>query len=158
MDLTVLDLDGNLQARQNLSAGAYEITGLTTPSGIVFGITADDNFKGYGKVPFVAMPVLATGGDITYSGNYKIHTFLTSSLVGGTDLPAVRYAHGASVLPDGRILVTGGKDNTVWRAETYFGTIAGDAITWASGTVIKKFKVWDLPLSDAEVVTVFSMS
>jgi len=42
----------------------------------------------------------------------------------GTSLPAVRYDHTASVLSDGRILVTGGYDGAAVRAETYFGTIA----------------------------------
>ena len=49
MDITVLDLDGNLQARRNLSTGPYEINELTVSSGITFGITADDSFKGFGK-------------------------------------------------------------------------------------------------------------
>ena len=53
----------------------------------------------------------------------------------GTPLSSGRARHTASVLSDGRILIVGGSDNNeVTRAETYFGTILGNAITWVSGT------------------------
>jgi len=44
--------------------------------------------------------------------------------VSGTPLIGPKRSHTASVLSDGRILVTGGYDGAVFRAETYFGTIA----------------------------------
>ena len=42
----------------------------------------------------------------------------------GSSLIGPKRFHTASVLSDGRILVTGGYDGAAVRAETYFGTIA----------------------------------
>jgi hypothetical protein len=116
MDLTVLDLDGNLQARRNLSTGPYEINGLTTSSGIVFGTTANDSFKGFGKVPFSFYGLDATGGTISYSGNYKIHTFLSSGtlqVLQNTDNRSAEYLVVGGGGGGGYAQATGGAGGTI---------------------------------------------
>ena len=58
----------------------------------------------------------------------------------GTPLIGPKSQHAASILSDGRILVIGGHDGIVARAETYFGTITGNTITWVSGTSLPAIK------------------
>jgi len=60
----------------------------------------------------------------------------TITWAAGTAIPAVRYHHTTVVLPDGRVLVLGGRDGGGGLTDTaYFGTISGTAITWVAGTV-----------------------
>ena len=91
VNITVLDTDGNKLARQTAERGDYEISGLTVSSGIVFSIPEDENIKGYGLVYFTHYGVTATGGTISYSGNYKIHTFLSSGTLNVTSAGDVEY-------------------------------------------------------------------
>lgn len=82
-DITILDTDGNLLKRQNVSQGNYTIDGIMVASGIVFAIVEDQPLKGYGLVNFEPYGLVATGGTITTTvsgGNtYAIHTFTSSA-------------------------------------------------------------------------------
>jgi len=59
------------------------------------------------------------------------------SWVASTALPVALKWHAASVLPDGRILITGGTTNgTTAVNTTYLGTVTGDTIAWVSSTAL----------------------
>ena len=56
-----------------------------------------------------------------------------SSWVSSTAQPSNRGLHTASVLADGRVLLTGGFDGA-FLATTLLGTISGDSVTWVAST------------------------
>ena len=84
--------------------------------------------------------VLVTGG---WDGSFatQANTWLgtvsgtTISWAASTALPAARYAHTASVLSDGRILVTGGFNGSA-QTTTWLGTVSGTTISWAASTAL----------------------
>jgi len=52
-------------------------------------------------------------------------------------LPVPLYGHTSTVLNDGRILVTGGIDDTgTFRSDTYIGTVTGTTTTWVTSTAL----------------------
>jgi hypothetical protein len=58
---------------------AYSINNLTSTSGTVIAMSNSGEVVGYNKMSFATSQNLeATGGTISYSGSYKIHTFLSS--------------------------------------------------------------------------------
>ena len=71
---------------------------------------------------FAAIDTRFGAGDGSTTFNLPQMTLPGKQFISGTSLPAVRYVHTATILPDGRILVTGGWDGAV-RAEAYFGVI-----------------------------------
>ena len=85
--------------------------------------------------------VLVTGGhETTGNSNVRATAWIfdpTSPALGwqtATSLPAVRRAHAATLLPNGRVLVAGGFDGSAARSECWIGSINGTTITWASAT------------------------
>jgi hypothetical protein len=57
----------------------------------------------------------------------------TNAIVSGTAIPAALYGMGCGLLPDGRVIKTGGAALT---SAVHLGTVAGDVITWASATAL----------------------
>ena len=100
--------------------------------------------------------VLLTGGtqDITNSLNTTYFGTITGDTitwVAGSSLPQALHGHSFNLLADGRLLITGGAAtySGAGIASTYFGTIAGNTITWVSGT--------NLPTGMAsQVITILS--
>ncbi|MFA5920093.1 MAG: phage tail protein [Methylococcaceae bacterium] len=89
----------------------------------------------------------------TISGN-------TITWAAGTAYPIVVCEHTASILDDGRVLITGGRSssgNVV--SNSYFGTISGNTITWAAGTSLPNSIRYDhtvnfLPSPDGRIVLI----
>lgn len=73
------------------------------------------------------------GDGSTTFGLPKKYDKLGEWLIGPT-LPDTVYDHTTTLLPDGRILVCGGTRNGVRTAQTWFGTINGNSISWIRGT------------------------
>lgn len=59
-----------------------------------------------------------------------------SSSVSLSSLPTSLRQHSMDLLPDGRLLVIGGYTGSAWVANTWFGTISGNTISWAAGTPV----------------------
>ena len=58
---------------------AYNISNLTLASGTIIAMSNSGEVVGYNKMNFVpSLNLEATGGNITYFGNYKIHTFTSN--------------------------------------------------------------------------------
>ena len=75
----------------------------------------------------------AGNGSTTFNLPYAQH--LQQINVPATALSTAVYYQTVTQLGDGRILVIGGEDATATAiANTYFGTITGNGITWAAGT------------------------
>jgi hypothetical protein len=84
INVTVLDMDGNLHNSKDIEIGDYEILNLAIASGIVFCIEEDGEIKGYSNINFIPYDLIATGGTITTTiiGNdtYEIRTFTSSGV------------------------------------------------------------------------------
>ena len=91
---------------------------------------------------------LLSDGRVLLTGGYSAGTIFATSYFGtisgntitwvaGTALPQATYGHGFIILSDDRVVLVGGYNNSSqYQNNTYFGTIAGNAITWVASTAI----------------------
>ena len=83
--------------------------------------------------------IMGLGGHngTTAVSNVYIGTVTASAItwVAGTSMPYTSNMGAAVMLKDGRILITGGRNaSQVEQANTYFGTVSGNTITWTQGS------------------------
>jgi microcystin-dependent protein len=83
----------------------------------------------------------AGDGSTTFNLPNLLNSAGDSTIIDYTDLPISVIGNSIVQLPDGRLFIAGGKDESnVQYASTYFGTISGSGstqtITWASGTAM----------------------
>jgi len=74
--------------------------------------------------------ILFAGGQP--SATTKIGTLLGNTItwVTSTSMPVSVQQHTISLIPDGRVVLIGGRTSTTNLATVYYGTVSGDVITW----------------------------
>jgi len=94
--------------------------------------SGDDQFSRLATLP--DSRVFVSGGnnsgalDNTWIGPYSGGAITWTA---STALPAPRYSHGQCILPDGRIFVAGGFDDSdTFAGSSYFGTVSGTSVSW----------------------------
>lgn len=125
----VLKYNNGVFAEGGLAAGDT-ITGKTSSTtGTIKKIIKYSG--GYGVDAGGYMVVQITSG-AGYTLNEPLEkTIGTNVIVSGTAIPAALYGTACGLLPDGRVIKTGGAAIT---SAVHLGTVSGDVITWAAAT------------------------